>query len=165
MRTDDDAGSGHESPMCPIATTTTPSMSRRASSRPALRLITTSTELSDESASTPQLARAYCGKAHGISWTVIQDQAPEKVAVATSHGTAAHSVSAYQLVRQPRSGRPAKDSQGNYLYLWVQDAAAGTVPDVCDPCESSTPQRVENVCSITSMPVGPTPRFWDPACR
>ncbi|MEP6815339.1 MAG: hypothetical protein ABI873_07305 [Marmoricola sp.] len=68
-------------------------------------------------------ARAYCGPSHGVSWVVGgAGDPPDAVEVPDPCGDLE-----YRLVRQPRTRRPARDSQGNYLYLpsWTNSAAEG----------------------------------------
>lgn len=82
-------------------------------------------------------ARACSGEAHGASWTTKagQDLPGEvEVDVPGRDGSVR-----YRLARQPRTGRPVKDSQGAYLYLPVPDrrpgeptpaaGSAGTAPE------------------------------------
>lgn len=58
-------------------------------------------------------ARASCGEAHGASGELIDAGDPP----ATVDVPALEGGLRYQLVRQPRTWQPARDSQGNYLYL------------------------------------------------
>jgi hypothetical protein len=62
---------------------------------------------------TSRLARAYCGPAHGWSWSV-REQGPPPADVVLE--VAAQTVT-YRLVRHPRSHRPARDQRGHYLYM------------------------------------------------
>jgi len=56
--------------------------------------------------------RAYCGPAHGQQWPVIDREPPAWVELPCGASSAL-----YRLVRQPRTGRPARDQLGNYLYV------------------------------------------------
>ena len=56
--------------------------------------------------------RAYCGPAHGQQWPVIGLEPPARVEVRCGASSAL-----YRLVRQPRTGRPAHDQLGNFLYV------------------------------------------------
>jgi len=58
-------------------------------------------------------ARAYCGDAHGSSWVIAAEADPPD----TVHVPARGGRIPYRLAHSPRTGRPLKDSQGNYLYL------------------------------------------------
>ena len=57
-------------------------------------------------------ARAYCGPAHGQQWPVGQEGPPAWVEL-----PGGSSPCLYRLVRHPRTGRPARDHRGNYLYV------------------------------------------------
>lgn len=56
--------------------------------------------------------RAYCGPAHGQQWSVIGREPPAWVELPCGASSAL-----YRLVRQPRTGRPARDELGNLLYV------------------------------------------------
>jgi hypothetical protein len=56
--------------------------------------------------------RAYCGPAHGQQWPVIGREPPAWVELPCGDSSAL-----YRLVRQPRTGRPARDQLGNFLYV------------------------------------------------
>lgn len=132
-------------------------------SRPTLKLVPPPSGPVEALASISQLARAYCGRAHGFSWMTIQDHPPERVMIATSASSAADNVSVYRLLRQPRSGRPAKDSQGSYLYLCVQDAAPmGPAGRGLSESLTSHCREIREVVDITTEP---TQVAWSPAWR
>ncbi|RBY95401.1 hypothetical protein DQ237_15210 [Blastococcus sp. TF02-8] len=57
-------------------------------------------------------ARAYCGPAHGQRWTVDASEPPAWVELPVSESSCL-----YRLVRQRRTGRPARDDLGNVLYV------------------------------------------------
>ncbi|TKJ16856.1 hypothetical protein [Blastococcus sp. CCUG 61487] len=57
-------------------------------------------------------ARAYCGTAHGQVWPVDRRHLPLWVELPVDVSTAL-----YRLVLRPRTGRPARDQHGNYLYV------------------------------------------------
>ena len=63
----------------------------------------------------PRLARAYCGPAHGQCWTVGEGDSPPFAVVLD---VAQQRVS-YRLVHHPRTRHPARDHQGHYLYMPV----------------------------------------------
>lgn len=65
-------------------------------------------------------ARAYCGPAHGQQWTVDPGLPPARVELPVG-ASSCH----YRLVRQRRSGRPARDELGNLLYVPMTDGAPG----------------------------------------
>lgn len=75
-------------------------------------------------------ARAYCGPAHGCGWTVGCD-APlaEQVELAADTGT-----SSYRLVRDPRTGRPAHDRHGNFVYM---PQSYGNAPSAAGPMRTT----------------------------
>jgi hypothetical protein len=73
-------------------------------------------------------ARAYCGPAHGMQWTVAGQEPPAWVEL--PWGT---SSVLYRLVRRPRSHRPARDHLGYYLYVPL--TGAGNDPDRDSPAE------------------------------
>lgn len=59
-------------------------------------------------------AQAYCGPAHGQRWAVDEQvDVPAVVDLAVAGG----SIVRYRLVTHPRTGRPARDHRGRYLYL------------------------------------------------
>jgi hypothetical protein len=58
-------------------------------------------------------ARAYCGPAHGRSWTLTRDTTPPGTVELMVGGQQFH----YRLVYNPRTRQPAKDHLGNYLYI------------------------------------------------
>ena len=60
-------------------------------------------------------ARAYCGPAHGRSWTLSPDTTPPATVELRVGGQHFH----YRLVYNPLTRRPAKDHLGNYLYIAV----------------------------------------------
>jgi hypothetical protein len=76
-------------------------------------------------------ARAYCGPAHGMQWTVTGPEPPAWVEL--PWGT---SSVLYRLVRRPHSDRPARDDLGYYLYVpltgeWTEpagDSGAQVIP-------------------------------------
>jgi hypothetical protein len=57
-------------------------------------------------------ARAYCGPAHGQQWPIGREGPPARVEL-----PGGSSMCPYRLVRHPRTGRPARDHRGNYLYV------------------------------------------------
>src|SRR5688572_9326111 len=57
-------------------------------------------------------ARAYGGAAHGHEWPVDDDDPPAWIELPVGVSSCL-----YRLVRQPRTGRPAHDYRGNYLYV------------------------------------------------
>jgi hypothetical protein len=59
-------------------------------------------------------ARAYCGPAHGMQWTVTEAQPPACVELPCGTSSAL-----YRLVRRPQSNGPARDHLGYYLYVPV----------------------------------------------
>lgn len=59
-------------------------------------------------------SQAYCGPAHGQRWAVDEQvDLPAVVDLAVAGACPVR----YRLVTHPRSGRPARDHQGRYLYL------------------------------------------------
>ena len=60
-------------------------------------------------------ARAYCGPAHGRSWTLSPDTTPPATVELRVDGQQVH----YRLAYNPLTRRPAKDHLGNYLYIAV----------------------------------------------
>jgi hypothetical protein len=60
-------------------------------------------------------ARAYCGSAHGRSWTLSPDTTPPATVELRVGGQQFH----YRLAYNPLTRRPAKDHLGNYLYIAV----------------------------------------------
>ncbi len=80
-------------------------------------------------------AKAYCGPAHGQSWSTDSGR-PLPLQV---HLDVAGWAYCYQLVRDLRLRRPARDHHGNYLYMPAGDAtapAARTAP--LDPLLASS---------------------------
>ncbi len=65
-------------------------------------------------------AKAYCGPAHGQSWNTDSGR-PLPLQIHLDVAGRAH---CYQLVRDLRMRRPARDHHGNYLYMPAGDAAA-----------------------------------------
>ena len=57
-------------------------------------------------------ARAYCGPAHGQQWPIGPEGPPAWVELPGGSSSCP-----YRLVRHPRTGRPARDHRGNYLYV------------------------------------------------
>jgi hypothetical protein len=57
-------------------------------------------------------ARAYGGPAHGQQWALEENEPPAWIELAIGAASCL-----YRLVRQPRTGRPAHDYLGNYLYV------------------------------------------------
>ncbi len=57
-------------------------------------------------------ARTYCGDLHGRRWLLPDETPPD--AVLLTHGEA---TLRYRLVRVQRTGRPARDYGGNYVYV------------------------------------------------
>ncbi len=71
-------------------------------------------------------AKAYCGPAHGQSWGLDSARpVPDRV-----HLDAAGQVHCYELVRDLRLRRAARDHHGNYLYL---PAGHSTAPGISVP--------------------------------
>jgi hypothetical protein len=62
-----------------------------------------------------QRARAYCGEAHQHGWTVPDGPPPEVVELAVPTGTRC-----YRLVRDPRTGSPARDAHGALVFVPVR---------------------------------------------
>jgi hypothetical protein len=60
-------------------------------------------------------ARAYCGPAHGRSWTLTRPSTPPETVELMVGGQQFH----YRLAYNPLTRRPAKDHLGNYLYIAV----------------------------------------------
>lgn len=63
----------------------------------------------------PHRARAYRGAAHGLTWSLPLDRDPPEVAGLAPAGDE----TLYRIVRNPRSGRLARDHHGNFLYVPV----------------------------------------------
>jgi len=87
-------------------------------------------------------AKAYCGPAHGQSWSFDAEQPPpERVDLG-----AADEVHSYRLVHDPRQHRPARDHHGNYLYMPIvygpAPSVSGPPPSLRPAALSSTPPRV-----------------------
>lgn len=61
-------------------------------------------------------ARAYCGPAHGRSWSVQTDGTPAALVDLDVDGEAV----AYRLVHHPRTRRPIRDDHGSFLYMPVR---------------------------------------------
>nr|WP_166503500.1 STAS domain-containing protein [Modestobacter marinus] len=57
-------------------------------------------------------ARAYCGPAHGQQWTVGHEGPPARVELTVGPASCL-----YRLLRQRRTGRPARDELGYVSYL------------------------------------------------
>lgn len=64
-------------------------------------------------------ARAYCGAAHGLSWTLDPDSDPPDVVDLPLEG----GLESYRLVYNPLTGRQARDHHGNYVYVPVRARA------------------------------------------
>jgi|SoiMetStandDraft_2_1073263.scaffolds.fasta_scaffold431802_1 hypothetical protein len=60
-------------------------------------------------------ARAYCGPAHGRSWTLTRDTTPPGTVELMVGGQQFQ----YRLVYSPQTRQPARDHLGNYLYMPV----------------------------------------------
>lgn len=60
-------------------------------------------------------ARAYCGPAHGRSWTLTRDSTPPGTVELMVGGQQFQ----YRLVYSPQTRQPARDHLGNYLYMPV----------------------------------------------
>lgn len=58
-------------------------------------------------------AKAYCGPAHGHAWS-LEDPASCPDRVVLTCGSGQHD---YQLVRDPRARRPARDHLGSVVYM------------------------------------------------
>lgn len=58
-------------------------------------------------------AQAYCGAAHGLTWSLNPDNDPPDVVDLPVEG----SVESYRLVYHPRTGQRARDHHGNFLYV------------------------------------------------
>jgi hypothetical protein len=69
-------------------------------------------------------ARAYSGPMHGATWAA-GETAPDAL---TLIGPPTEG-QAYRLVREPCSGRPARDQQGNYVYVPQPPRSGGTSHD------------------------------------
>jgi hypothetical protein len=70
-----------------------------------------------------QDARAYGGPAHGQEWSVEGDQPPSWVELPTGASSCL-----YRLARHPRTGRPARDPHGNYLYVPIAAVPTRQLP-------------------------------------
>lgn len=57
-------------------------------------------------------ARAYTGDAHHHQWSVRRDEPPEFVDLQPATGSRR-----YRLVRHPRTGAPAVDHTGAFVYV------------------------------------------------
>jgi hypothetical protein len=57
--------------------------------------------------------RAYCGPAHGRSWTLTHETTPPETVELVVDGQQCH----YRLAYNPLTRRPARDHLGNYLYV------------------------------------------------
>ena len=68
--------------------------------------------------------RAYCGAAHGQQWTIVDGDPPDWVELPIGASSVL-----YRLARQPRSGRPARDQFGNYLYVPMHADASPPPPE------------------------------------
>lgn len=69
-------------------------------------------------------AKACCGPAHGQSWDVdVNHPIPERVNLHT-----AGQRHCYRLVRDLRALRPARDHDGNYLYMPEASAPTPRAP-------------------------------------
>jgi len=62
-------------------------------------------------------ARAYVGEAHGRTWLIFGEGPPATVELLTGPRR-----TTYRLLCRARTGRPVRDSQGNYVY--VRDLSA-----------------------------------------
>ena len=60
----------------------------------------------------PQRARAYCGAAHHVAWTLTPGDVPEHVDIPVGAGT-----EPYRLVRDPLTGEPARDLRGALVFV------------------------------------------------
>jgi hypothetical protein len=60
-------------------------------------------------------ARAYCGPAHGRSWSLTRDTTPPGTVELMVGGQQFR----YRLAYNPMTRRPARDHLGNYLYIAV----------------------------------------------
>lgn len=113
----------------------------------------------------PQVARAYCGPAHGRTWTVLPDGPPPAVVDVrldtdsrTGGGTGADNppqidqTVRYRLVHHPRTRRPVRDHAGSYLYMPVRTVSVGLTPtapiqlDVRLPVEQRVRELVMQAC-------------------
>lgn len=72
-------------------------------------------------------ARAYTGPAHGLEWTVGREGPAPWVELPLGAASCL-----YRLVRQRRTGWPARDQLGNYLYVPISGAAPP--PEGVDGC-------------------------------
>jgi hypothetical protein len=72
----------------------------------SLRLVATSLEAA------PQRARAYCGAAHHVAWTLTPGDVPEHVDIPVGDRT-----EPYRLVRDPLTGEPARDLRGALVFV------------------------------------------------
>lgn len=62
--------------------------------------------------SAPQEARAYCGAAHHVAWTLTPGAVPEHVDIPVGDHT-----EPYRLVRDPLTGEPARDLRGALVFV------------------------------------------------
>jgi hypothetical protein len=60
----------------------------------------------------PQSARAYCGAAHHVAWTLAEGEVPEHVDLPVGDRT-----EPYRLVRDPLTGEPARDLRGALVFV------------------------------------------------
>jgi hypothetical protein len=60
----------------------------------------------------PQRARAYCGAAHRVAWTLTPGGVPEHVDIPIGNRT-----EPYRLVRDPLTGEPARDLRGALVFV------------------------------------------------
>ena len=71
-------------------------------------------------------SRAYGGPAHGQQWSVEEDEPPAWIELAIGESSCL-----YRLVRQPRTGRPAHDYLGNFLYIPIAPTSSAAEDQEC----------------------------------
>jgi len=81
-----------------------------------------------------QRARAYAGEAHGTTWLVFGADGP----TATVELPTASRWTPYRILWRPRTGLPARDSQGSYVYVR----------------ELSADERAERDAALTAVAAG-----------
>lgn len=73
---------------------------------------------------TPQNARAFTGPAHGQQWTVGDNKPAPWVELPIGASSCL-----YRLVRRRRTGSPARDHRGNYLYVPMSEDVSSPTSD------------------------------------
>jgi hypothetical protein len=99
-------------------------------------------------------ARAYCGPAHGMQWTVAGQEPPAWVELPWGASSVL-----YRLVRRPHSHRPARDQLGYYLYVPL--TGAWKDPD-CDSSAQVIPLNPASPAHTHRPAPGRSGRFRPP---